>query len=541
MSTLRSLCLLGAFSVGALACNGNKEPPSPSGTISLPTRPSPPSTGTPTQPSPEPTSPPVTEVPTPTPTPGPSPTEEPAPPQYSREWYVSPSGNDTAAGTQARPLRTIAKALTLVGPGEIIRVQQGTYAEKLVLDSNVRAGTASAPITLRGEGMPKLVPTSAGWYMVLVQRPNWRIEGFEFDVKGARQIAVTFAGDTQGTVLANNELHHGSFGSGISTDASARGVTIENNHIHHFARGADDSHGVVIAPTSKNITVRGNDIHDNSGDSVQCLGPEGFSNDAPASGVLIEDNDMYDNRENAVDLKTCHDVTVRGNRMHGFTKSTTSRGEAVVVHYSAKNIILEDNDISDAALGIAVGGNRVGAPPTNVSVRRNRIHSLKMPEGSAIRIENGVDVRVLHNTVTGTKGFALVLGHGTGGDSTNVAVRNNLFVTRNAVNLGPYTSGLDMSANVYQPGANFTTGNFFIPEDSWVGELLAAWKQQGQDTSSDESDTALVDTNDFMPGAGAVDRGMDLGLPFCGSAPDVGAVESDCAAGAQTATATLTE
>ncbi|NTX01438.1 nitrous oxide reductase family maturation protein NosD [Myxococcus sp. CA040A] len=541
MSTLRSLCLIGAFSVGALACNGNKEPPSPSGTISLPTRPTPP----PTQPSPEPTTPPVTQVPTPSPeptTPSPVPTpEEPAPPRYSREWYVSPSGNDTAAGSQASPLRTIAKALTLVGPGEIIRVQQGTYAEKLVLDSNVRAGTTSAPITLLGEGKPKLVPTSSGWYMVLVQRPNWRIEGFEFDVKSQRQIAVTFAGDTQGTVLANNDLHHGAFGSGISTDASARGVTIENNHIHHFARGSDDSHGVVIAPTSKDITVRGNDIHDNSGDSVQCLGPEGFSNDAPASGVLIEANHMYDNRENAVDIKTCHDVTVRGNRMHGFTKSSTSRGEAVVVHYSAKNVVLEDNDISDAALGIAVGGNRVGAPPTNISVRRNRVHSLKMPEGSAIRIENGVDVRVLHNTVTGTKGFALVLGHGTGGDSTNVAVRNNLFATRNAVNLGPYTSGLDLAANVYLQGAHFTKGNFFIPEDSWVGELLAAWKQQGQDVSSAESANALVDTNTFMPGTGAVDRGMDLGLPFCGSAPDVGAVESDCPSDAQAASAALTE
>jgi len=415
-----------------------------------------------------------------------------------------------------------------VGPGEVIRVQSGTYAEKLVIDSAVRAGTANAPITLRGEGNARIVPTSSGWYMVMVQRPYWRLENLEFDVRGARQVAVTFAGNSQGSVLADSELKNGAFGSGVSTDSGAQGVTIQNNHIHDFNQGSSDSHGIVIAPTSRDITVRGNDIHGNSGDSVQCLGPEGFSNDTPAKGVLVEDNHLHDNRENAIDIKTCHDVTVRNNRMHGFTQSSTSRGEAVVVHYSAKNVVLENNDISDAALGIAVGGNRVNAPPTNISVRRNRIHGLKTPEGSAIRIENGVDVRVLHNTVTGTEGFALVVGHGTGGDSTRVAVRNNLFATRNAVNLGPYVSELDLSANVYQPRASFTTGKFFVPAASWVGDLLAAWKQQGLDATSSEAANALADAKTFSPGAGAVDKGMDLGLPYCGAAPDVGAVESDC-------------
>lgn len=32
----------------------------------------------------------------------------------------------------------------------------------------------------------------------------------------------------------------------------------------------------------------------------------------------------------------------------------------------------------------------------------------------------------------------------------------------------------------------------------------------------------------LMPGERAVDRGTDLGLPYCGAAPDIGAVESDC-------------
>ena len=549
MSTLRSLCLIGVMSAGGLACNESTRAPAPtasttdlSGRTETPTPPAPVPDApapAPDAPAPTPTPPRVAEQPLPAPVPAPAPVEEPPPPRYSREWFVSPSGSDTAQGTRQKPLRTISKALTLVGPGEIVRVQAGTYAEKLELDTRVKAGTAAAPITLRGEGNPKLVPISSGWFMVHVQRPHWRIEGFELDVRGQRQVAVTFSGDTEGTVLANSHLHHGAFGSGISTDSGARGVTIQDNHIHHFARGSEDSHGVVIAPTSRDITVRGNDIHDNSGDSVQCLGPEGFSNNTPARGVLIEDNHMHDNRENAVDIKTCHDVTVRRNRMHGFVKSSTSRGEALVVHYSAKNILVEDNDISSTSLGIAVGGNRVGAPPTHVSIRRNRIHGLRMPEGSAIRIENGSDVRVLHNTITGTAGFALVLGHGTGGDSTHVVVRNNLIATRNAVNLGPHAPGLRMESNVYLPGAGFATGRFFIPSVSWVGDTLATWQAAGRDVGSKARADALADAVDFTPGSGAVDQGMDLGLPYCGTAPDVGAVESACLA--PTATAALTE
>ncbi len=536
MSRLRSLCLLGLVSVGGVACSSSPQEPAPaSGENPLPSFPGSRQPSAPTEPTPAPgpqgnddtnDGPPIAEQPPPTPVPPPE--EPPPPPAYAREWYVSPSGNDSANGSLDKPLRTISKALTLVGPGEIIRVQKGTYQEKLVIDSSAQAGTASAPITLRGEGLPKVVPTSSGWFMAHVQRPHWRIEGFEFDVRGQRQVAMTFSGNTEGTVIAGNELHHGAFGSGISTDYGAKGLTFEGNHIHHFARGNVDSHGIVIAPTSSDITIRGNEIHDNSGDSVQCLGPEGFSNNAPARGVLIEDNEMYDNRENAVDLKTCHDVVVRGNRMYGFTKSTTSRGEAVVVHYSARNVVIEENDIFDTSIGIAVGGNRVGAPPTNISIRRNRIHDLKTPEGSGIRIENGSDVRVLHNTVVGTDGFAFVVGHGTGGASSNVAVRNNLFATRNAVSMGLSAPGLRMESNLYLTGAAFNTGIFVSPQSDWVGAKLAAWLTNGVELGSGESGEPLLDLETLLPGAGAVDQGMDLGLPYCGAAPDIGAVESDC-------------
>src|SRR4051794_1062689 len=64
-------------------------------------------------------------------------------------YYVSPSGNDAAPGSQTQPWRTIAKAATMMKAGDTSIVNAGTYNEKV---STARAGTASARITFRANG-----------------------------------------------------------------------------------------------------------------------------------------------------------------------------------------------------------------------------------------------------------------------------------------------------------------------------------------------------------------------------------------------------
>lgn len=78
--------------------------------------------------------------------------------------YVAPNGSDGAAnpGTSiATPLRTIARAVALVAPGDAIEVRAGTYTERVIVQ---RPGTAAAWIVLRayaGES-PVLRSTGAG-------------------------------------------------------------------------------------------------------------------------------------------------------------------------------------------------------------------------------------------------------------------------------------------------------------------------------------------------------------------------------------------
>jgi len=451
--------------------------------------------------------------------------EEPAPPPatFSREWVVSPSGADTAEGSAARPFRTISKAVSVAGPGELIRVLAGTYAERIVLNGAVKAGTPEAKITLQGEGKPLIIPGPGDGAMVQVARPNWIIDGFELDVQRQPMFAVSFQGDVRGSVLANSELHHGTGGAGVTTYNQATGAVIENNHIHHFVKtsGNQDSHGVVVQPTSRDITVRNNDIHDNSGDSVQCLGPEGFSKLPPAQKLLIENNHFYANRENAVDIKTCHDVVIRNNRMHRFKPSSTAKGDAVVVHMSARDVLIEGNEVYDSGKGISVGGNRQGPMPSGVIIRRNRVYDIITQgggEGTGIRLENSEGAQVVNNTITRVASAALIVGHGTGGPTRNLTVENNIIDAPVAVSLGSQHPGLKMGFNLFPSTASFKSGLSVVD--------LQAFRQQSGDTTSTTGGTSV--SPEFAPSSSAVDKGTDVGLPFCGGAPDIGAVEIGC-------------
>ncbi|WP_224245279.1 right-handed parallel beta-helix repeat-containing protein [Hyalangium gracile] len=527
----------GGSDTGAQRIAGEPRGAVPS-TGAAPTTPGTPSTGgAPGQPAPIGAQPvpdtPVADLPaheghTPIAQPSPQPpthADEPAPPaaKVGREWVVSASGSDTAEGTAASPFRTISKAASVAGPGDLIRVLAGTYAERVILGTAVKAGTADAKITLQGEGKPRITPGPGTGALVQVLRPNWIIDGFEIDVQRQPTFAVSFEGDVTGSVLANSELHHGTTGGAITTFNKAKGATIENNHIHDFVKnwGDLDSHGVVVQPTSRDITVRNNDIHDNSGDSVQCLGPEGFSNLPPAQGLVVENNHFYANRENAVDIKTCYDVVIRNNRMHDFKPTSTAKGDALVVHMSARNVLIEDNEVYDSGKGISVGGNHQGPVPTGIVIRRNRVHDLTTEgggEGTGIRLENSKGALVVNNTITRAAGAALVIGQGTGGATESPRVENNIIDSPVAVNLGPQRPGMKMGFNLFPASAQFKSAGVMV---GWE-----AFKQAAGDTTSTTGDTAVAP--DFAPATLAVDRGTDVGLPFCGSAPDIGAVEVGC-------------
>jgi hypothetical protein len=457
--------------------------------------------------------------PEPAPTPPPPTPVTPPPPRYAHEWYVSPTGHDIAAGTQARPFRTIAKAIDVAARGDIIRVAAGAYYEKLTIGTGASEGTAARPIVLQGVGKPKIMLEST----LVVQRPHWIIDGFDIDAMGRVQYAVVFQGNTQGSRISNCEVHHGNGGAGLSVHGGARDVTIENNNIHHFWRMNVDSHGVVVQPTARNVTIRGNSIHDNSGDSIQCLGPEGYTYDPPADGVLIEDNDLYGSVEQSIDIKTCYNIVVRGNKLHHARFDPIRGGNgAMVVHLSPRSILIEDNDFYDAGLALGIGNGHGGPPPTGITIRRNRIHNMVTQggrmTGGGLVIEHARDVTVVHNTFTRLEGPALITGVGFGGPTINLMFKNNI-VEAPLLIIGRHVPGLAINSNLYRPGMPFNSGGRLVD--------FGHWRSLGRDVRSRQMSAGLsADT--LLPGANAVDQGEYVGLPFCGAAPDIGYAETGC-------------
>ncbi len=374
----------------------------------------------PLEPAPPAPLPPTSQPPAPRP-----PVPQPQPVPLGRSWYVSTKGSDGGAGTLAAPLRTIGRAAALAKPGEVIRVLPGVYPEELVLESR---GTGVAPITLRGEGSPRptLVPKDRVRGAILRVQGRWNLENLSIDVAGASMFAVLFDATASQSVLSGSELKSGTAGAGVCVEG-ARDITVQNNLIHHFIKPGDDSHGVAVVGPARNIVIRDNDIHHNSGDSVQCQPGVG-----PADGVLIEGNTMHDEGENGVDIKHCLRVTVRGNVISGFPNTAirpagSSAGEAVVIHASARDILIQGNAISRAGRGVSIllDGS---TPPENISVEDNLfqdIRNLPAGNGQGIRIEGARRVRVVGNTLEGTASYGLMLA-ADGRSVTGLEVRNNI-------------------------------------------------------------------------------------------------------------------
>ncbi|HYH95312.1 right-handed parallel beta-helix repeat-containing protein [Hyalangium sp.] len=365
-------------------------------------------------------------------------------------------GSDVGKGTVASPLRTLGRAASLARPGDVIRVLPGTYSEQLVLESH---GEGAAAITLRGEGpsRPTLMPSSnrAPGAIIFV-RGRWNLENLHVDVDGAPMAAVVFLPGGDKSRLTGSELRDGTAGAGVIVQG-ARHIRIQDNVIHHFIKAGHDSHGVVVVGPSRDVAIRSNNIHHNSGDSIQCQGGVG-----PAEVLLIENNQLHDSGENGVDIKECNEVVIRNNQISGFPNATirpvgSSAGDGVLVSLGARGVVIQGNTISKAGRGVSILSQV--APPEDIWVERNTIQNIRnFPphNGQGIRIAGGRNVHVVENTIEGTASYGLMLA-ADGVVVTGLTVRNNRVKggpQRMLVRLGreSFRPGFSMRGNHYARG-----------------------------------------------------------------------------------------
>ncbi|MGQ0505827.1 MAG: right-handed parallel beta-helix repeat-containing protein [Myxococcaceae bacterium] len=459
----------------------------------------------------------------------------PPPTSFRNTYHVSPNGQDSAAGSEAAPFATLQRALRAAQPGDGVLVHTGRYAERLAVNASVAAGMAEAPITVRaapGEDPVLVGGTGSKTAVLTLSRPYWRFEGLNINLEKDPAPAVVIRGAAH-LVFSGAELMNGTAGAAMIITDRASDVRVEGNRVHHFinAKPGVDSHGIVLETSASAVTLRGNDIHDNSGDGIQCIGPEtgDTAPGTPFDSLLIEQNKLHDNLENGADIKTCTRVTLRRNEVFGHHPTPSSAGEGIIVHMSASNVLIEENALHDNSVAIVLGGVRVGAPPNDITVRRNRVWS-SVDAGFGLRVNAAERVKLYNNTLSGLAGMCIIIGSAENGASKQVEVENNILNDcALAARVGPTYEGVRFDRNLFWN----QTGAATLRVMGGPNLNVAAWRTKtGWDRASLEAAPQFVNptAGDFSlsPTSPALNSGADVGAPFCGGAPDLGALEAPC-------------
>jgi hypothetical protein len=158
--------------------------------------------------------------------------------------------------------------------------------------------------------------------------------------------------------------------------------------IHGFgdnrqAAAEQDYHG--IKTLGSDIWILDAEIYDVSGDSVQV----GDASNGAAERIYIGGGYFHHNRENGVDIKDSQDIVVSGVMMEGFRPTTSSPGEALIIHDDAFDARIYDNVITDSTMGMVSSG-RAGH-----IIDGNNIQALNV----GIQLRNTQNITVTNNTV----------------------------------------------------------------------------------------------------------------------------------------------
>jgi hypothetical protein len=204
---------------------------------------------------------------------------------HAATYYVATTGNDTNAGTQAAPWRTLQRAANVVLAGDTVRVLDGDYQG---FDLR-RSGTAANPITFRGEGpnvritadnsrTPDGINVENAAYVV--------IDGFTVDNRTRTGIRAAVA---HHITIRNCRLgYNGRWGilTGFVDD-----LLVENVEAHHSIA----EHGIYASNSGDRPVLRNNVLHDNRANGIHINSDASQGGDGIIANALVEGNVIYGN------------------------------------------------------------------------------------------------------------------------------------------------------------------------------------------------------------------------------------------------------
>lgn len=302
--------------------------------------------------------------------------QPPVDPPPSLRVFVSPRGDDAAAGTASAPLRTIAAALARAVPGVVVDLAPGTYRGRV--DVAV-SGTAAAPITIEGHGTAVL--TGGPTVSTLLEIGGSYIVVDGVVLSDAEVLVRIDRGD-------RNTLRNSRVGPArdecIRLKRGARQNVIERNLIRDC--------GTLDFVTQPGLGKNGEAVY--IGTAPEQREPLGAA-DASDSN-MVRDNIIHTNGNECVDVKEGSSRNVvEHNRCSGqrdpLSGGVSLRGNGNTVRF---------NDIfGNLGAGVRLGGDRP------VDGRQNQVYGNRIADNSGygLKIETEPQAAVCRNTLERNK------------------------------------------------------------------------------------------------------------------------------------------
>jgi hypothetical protein len=280
-------------------------------------------------------------------------------PLLAADYYVSPEGDESAAGSKAAPWENIQDSMDRLKPGDTLHVMRGQYREKLYVNNS---GTEGKPITLQGE--PGAIISGKGVsgenLIYIEDKSHIRIIGLELrdNLKCNDGSGIRVYGSGSHIELRSNKIHEirgkdamGITVYGINEEASVSHLIIDGNEIYDCDPA--ESEALTLNGNVEIFQVTNNHIHDCNNIGIDFIGGEEWATKRP-------------------DLVTRNGIC-KGNRVFR-CRATYEGGYGAGIYVDCGiNIVIENNIIAECDLGIEVGAENKGCVATGIVVQNNII------------------------------------------------------------------------------------------------------------------------------------------------------------------------
>jgi len=377
---------------------------------------------------------------------------------HAATYYVSPTGNDSGAGTISSPWKTINKGVSGVGSGDTLYLRGGTYTGTVSIS---KSGSAGNPVTIAG--YPGETPIINGGGGMGEYSALFSLTGNYVNLKN-----MEITGGGMGLVIKGyydvisqiNSHHH--ISNGILITGTSNGSIVEDSIVHdtcEYNKNGSGGHwasGLTAARNPSNAIIRRNKVYNNWGEGLSAYGG--------ANGTLIEDNIVYDNWSVNLYIQNSSNDVVQRNLIYRspnyFPTSGTQTG------------IVEDNEPADSGYGNS----------TNNKYLNNLVMGTK---GNFVHWSGSTGMSnalVANNTFVNTSGRANIDISGT---NSNVRFINNIIIQDDSTQIiARGGGGVTFSNNLWSRtppgnflGANSLVGNPLLAGTGGIGpaQLSPGW------------------------------------------------------------------